>query len=312
MPSYFFPCLALLPGDLPPIVETAQIVLRRREWETTTFDFATLGASHNLRFSWHLLEVFLNACHLEIEIRNVPDFLHAQERVRILQVMLYLQSVSPFIIPVGMTHTLRDYSGLNYRDSTAMRGNLPLELQSGFVSADGKIEGWLHEPTFQSIIVGMERTVSAQAFTDAVHAAECWTELEAAHPPLKAARLALQTAPAIPDLSSSLLHIWQGIEALFPRVSTEVSFRLGLLMSQLCAPVRNDRLKTYEEAKRSYGRRSQAAHGSGDKLAHRDWVIAWDLLILSLSACLQREGLPNEEALTRELLGKKYDPTLEM
>lgn len=303
MPSYFFPCLALAPGDLPLIVEPPQAALRRRQWETTTFDFATLGASHRLQFSWHLLDVFLNACHLEIEIRDAADFPHAQERVRILQVMLYLQWVSPFIMPVGMTHTSRDYSGLNYRDSATMRAKLPLELQSGFVSTDGKIEGWLHEPTFQSITAGAERTISARAFTDAVEAAERWTALEAAHQPLKAARLAMQTAPAIPDLSSSLLHIWQGIEALFPNVSTEVSFRLGLLVSQLCAPVRSDRLKTYEEAKRSCGRRSRAAHGSGGKLDHRDWVDAWNLLIVCLSACLARSALPTEDILTRELLG---------
>uniref|UniRef100_UPI0035CA98A9 hypothetical protein n=1 Tax=uncultured Sphingomonas sp. TaxID=158754 RepID=UPI0035CA98A9 len=302
MPSYFFPCLALAPGDLPPMVETAYAVLRRRQWETTTFDFATLGASHKLQFSWHLLDVFLNACHLEIEIRDAPDFAQAQDRVRILQVMLYLQWVSPFIMPVGMTHTLRDYSGLNHRDSASLRAKLPIELQTGFVSADGTIEGWLHEPTFQSITVGAERTISAEAFTKAVDAADRWAMLESAHQPLKAARLALQTAPTIPDLSSSLLHVWQGIEALFPNVSTEVSFRLGLLVSQLCAPVRSDRLKTYEEAKRSYGRRSRAAHGSGGKLDHRDWVDAWDLLVLSLSACLARTALPSEDGLTRELL----------
>lgn len=302
MPSYFFPCLALSPGDLPRTVETARAVLRQREWETSTFDFATLGASHKLQFSWHLLDVFLNACNLEIEIKDASDFADAQDRVRVLQVMLYLKWVSPFVMPVGMTHTLRDYSGINYRDSVTMRAKLPPGLQSGFVSADGKIEGWLHEPTFQSITVGAERTVTAQAFTDAVDAAERWTALEAAHQPLKAARLALQTAPAIPDLSSSLLHIWQGIEALFPSVSTEVSFRLGLLVSQLCAPVRSDRLKSYEEAKRSYGRRSRAAHGNGGKLDHRDWVDAWDLLILCLSACLARSALPSEDMLTRELL----------
>jgi hypothetical protein len=302
MPSYFFPCLALAPGDLPPVVETARAVLRRRQWETTTFDFATLGASHRLHFSWHLLDVFLNACDLEIEIKDAPDFAQAQERVRVLQVMMYLQWISPFIMPVGMTHTLRDYSGLNYRDSAMMRSKLPPELQSGFVSAEGKIEGWLHEPTFESITVGADRTVTAHAFEDAADAAERWAALEVAHQPLKAARLASQTAPVIPDLSSSLLHLWQGIEALFPTISTEVSFRLGLLVSQLCAPVRSDRLKTYEEAKRSYGRRSRAAHGGGDKIGHRDWVDAWDLLILCLSACLARRQLPSEEMLTRELL----------
>lgn len=303
MPSFFFPCLGLVPGDLPPVVATGQAVLRRREWQTSTFDFATLGASHKLRFSWHLLDVLLNACHLEIEIRDACDFAAAQERARVLQAMLYLQGVSPFIMPIGMTHTLRDYSGINYRDSSAMRDKLPAELQRGFVSAEGTIEGWLHEPTFQAITAGQDRIVSAYKFTDAAEAAGRWAALEDQHHPLRAGRLALQTAPAIPDLSSSLLHVWQGIEALFPSVSSEVSFRLGLSISQLCAPVRSDRLTTYEEAKRGYGRRSRAAHGSGDKLDHRDWAGAWDLLILCLSACLARGGLPTEEMLTRELLG---------
>lgn len=303
MPNYFFPCLALMPGDLPLVVETESAVLRRREWETSTFDFATLGASHKLRFSWHLLDVFLNACHLEIEIKNAADYPSAQERVRVLQVMLYMQRVPPFIMPVGMTHTLRDYSGINHRDSPSLRAELPESLQSGFVSADGTIEGWLHEPTFQSFTVGESRVISAQSFKSATSAASHWMDLEQQHPSLRAARVALRAAPIIPDLGSSLLHVWQGIESLFPSVSSEVSFRLALLISQLCAPVENDRMKTYANAKRSYSRRSRAAHGNGDTVGHRDWVEAWDLLALCLSACVARELLPSEEMLTRELLG---------
>lgn len=216
MPSYFFPCLTLAPGDLPPMVETSHALLRRRQWETSTFDFATLGASHALHFSWHLLDVFLNACHLEIEIRGAADFAQAQERVRVLQVMLYLQWVSPFIMPVGMTHALRDYSGLNHRDSTTMRPKLPLELQSGFVSADGKIEGWLHEPTFQSITVGGERTVSAKAFADAANAAERWTALEAAHQPLKAARLVVAHVLNLVEAGDRIADVARIFERFLP------------------------------------------------------------------------------------------------
>ncbi len=302
MPSYFFPCLTLTPSDLSLAVETERAGLRLRQWKTSTFDFATLGASHKLHFSWHLLDVFLNACHLEIEIKDAADYVSAQERIRVLQVMLYLQGVSPFIMPFGMTHALRDYSGINHRDSPNLRGKLPEGLQSGFVSANGKIEGWLNEPTFQSIMIGENRVISAEIFKCAVGAADQWTDLESQYHPLKAARLALQTAPTIHDISSSLLHVWQGMEALFPHVSSEVSFRLALLISQLCTPVRNDRMKTYTETKRSYGLRSRAAHGNGRKLTHRDWVDAWDLLVLCLSACLARTKLPSEDLLTRELL----------
>lgn len=303
MPSFFFPCLGLVPDVLPTLTEAPGATLRSREWQTTTFDFATLGASHQLHFSWHLLDVFLGQCNLEIEIRDAPDFKAAQERLRILQSMLYLQWISPFISPVGMSHGLRDYSGLNHRDSPALRGKLPVELQTGFTSRDGKVEGWLHEPSLECISIHDKRAVSAEAFLTAADAAEHWRALEQAYPALSAARRALQTSPMIPDLSSSLLHAWQGIEALFPSVSSELSFRLALLVSQLCAPVRSERMKTYEEAKRSYNQRSRAAHGNGAKLTQQHWLDAWDLLILSLSACLQRGGLPTEEILTLELLG---------
>ena len=303
MPSFFFPCLGPIPNNLPLVTEAPGAVLRCREWETTTFDFATLGASHQLHFSWHLLDVFMAQCNLEIEIRDVPDFATAQERVRVLQSMLYLQWVSPFIIPVGMSHGLRDYSGLNHRDSPALRGKLPLGLQTGFVSTDGRIEGWLHEPSLECISIRDKRTISSDAFLAAASSAERWRTLEQDHHALSAARRALQTSPMIPDLSSSLLHAWQGIEALFPTVSSEVSFRLALLIGQLCAPVRADRMKTYEEAKRSYNQRSRAAHGNSSKLTYQSWLDAWDLLILCLSACLERRELPIEEMLTLELLG---------
>jgi len=303
MSSFFFPCVGLIPNDLPPVIEADGAALRCREWQTTAFDFATLGASHKLHFSWHLLDVFMGQCNLEIEIRDVDDFGVAQERVRVLQSMLYLQWVSPFIIPVGMSHGLRDYSGLNHRDSPALRDKLPVQLQTGFTSSDGQIEGWLHEPSLECIAIQNKRAISAQVFLAAASAADQWRALEQKHHPLSAARRALQTSPMIPDLSSSVLHAWQGIEALFPRVSSEVSFRLALLVSQLCAPVRADRMRTYGEAKRSYNQRSRAAHGNGSNLTYQSWHDAWDLLILCLSTCLHRDELPTEEMLTLELLG---------
>jgi hypothetical protein len=60
MPSFFFPCLGLVPDVLPALTEAPGAALRCREWQTTTFDFATLGASHQLHFSWHLLD---HPCH---------------------------------------------------------------------------------------------------------------------------------------------------------------------------------------------------------------------------------------------------------
>lgn len=304
MPSYFFPCVGLVPAaKLPKATVAPGATLHLREWETSSFDFATLGASHSLHFSWHLMDIFLSRCNLEIEICDAESFVEAQEKIRILQSMLYLQALSPFVVPFGLTRGLRDYSGINFRDSENLVKKLPLELQSGFRSRDGKIEGWLHEPTLYCISISDSIFLTDTAFVSAVEAAEKWRRLEVSHQQLSVARRALQGCPMIPELSSALLHVWQGIEALFPEISSEVTFRLALLIGQLGAPLHADKRLTYKQVKKSYGHRSRAAHGNELREPYENWRGAWQMLILCLSACLSRGGLPTEEDLTLELLG---------
>lgn len=199
-----------------------------------------------------------------------------------------------------MSRPIEDYSGINTRDSGLGIDDLPEELRNGFRSEDGKIKGWLHEPTLHFFSIPDRHSLTAEIFRDAVADLAIWEELEGKYPPLSTARRALQTAPVIPDLGSSLLHAWQGIEALFPNVSSEVSYRLALLVTQLVAAP--DRRLTYRTARTSYGKRSQAAHGSFQKIGHADWIVAWDLLAQSLAGCLNRRALPSEDDLITELL----------
>jgi hypothetical protein len=301
LPSYYFPCLGIS-GPEAETVPRDGVILRRRLFEPSSFDFATLGGFHGLQFKWQMLDLFVSQCGVEIEITDVPDFAAAQERIRLLQAMLYVHWVTPFIVPFGLTHGMRDYSGINSRDSDALREKLPPELQVGFTSADGHIEGWLHEPALECVSIPSKGSVTAETFAAAAASADQWLVLEREFAPLSAARRALQAAATMQDVPSSLLHVWQGLEALFPNVSSELSFRLALLIAQLCAPVRNDRMKTYRVAKGSYGQPSRVAHGDGSKVDFQAWLDAWDLLVLCLSACLERRGLPTEDALTSELL----------
>jgi hypothetical protein len=238
MASFYFPCLGLVPHDGPSSLEASEFTLLTRQWDITTFDFATLAASHRLHFSWHLLDVFMRSVNCEVEARNCADYAAAQGRVRCLQAMLYVEGLSPFIMPIGMTHRMSDYAGINSRDSEWLREKLPFGLQKGFTSKSGKIEGWVHEPTLQCTGIPEKMVVTDRAFKAAARNVPRWLEMEQAHPPLATARRALQTSPMIPDLGSSLLHAWQGIEALFPTISTEVTFRLSLMIAQLCAPAR--------------------------------------------------------------------------
>jgi hypothetical protein len=302
MQSYYFPCLHLSPEDGLQKVDLPTASLHLREWEISTFDFATLGSKHKLHFSWHLLEVLMHSCNLEIEIKDAKDISEAHIHASKLQAMLYLNGAPPFIMPFALTRPMRDYSGLNFRDSDALRSKLPEQLKSGFCSADGQIEGWLHEPSLKLIAIPTDSQVTGSQFMQAVEDFASWSQLEAQKPNLRVARLAMQTAPMIPDLGSSLLHIWQGIEALFPKVSSEVSFRLSLYVAQLCIPVQATRLETYQRARRGYTLRSDAAHGRGDKVDLKGWPDAWFLLRLCLSACLRRKTLHSEELLTEELL----------
>jgi hypothetical protein len=117
---------------------------------------------------------------------------------------------------------------------------------------------------------------------------------------LETARLALITAPQIFDDNSSILHLWQGIESLFPKVSMEVSFRISLLLAQL-RKGQYSRLDIYTEIKRRYNYRSKLAHGTKIK-EKEDWKNHYRILLTSLQSILERNDLPTEEALIIELL----------
>jgi Apea-like HEPN len=129
---------------------------------------------------------------------------------------------------------------------------------------------------------------------------EIWPEIEAKNNRLAVARLALQTAPIIPDSGSSLLHIWQGIESIF-NVSSEVTFRTSILIAQLTSNILKPSI-TYDLAKQSYAIRSKAAHGSIKSIGQKEWQDAWHLLTLCVKAIIIRRGLPSGDDLMKELL----------
>jgi hypothetical protein len=47
--------------------------------------------------------------------------------------------------------------------------------------------------------------------------------------------MAMIDAPKLSSAAQSILHIWTALESIFPRVTTEVSFRVALYMAQLNA-----------------------------------------------------------------------------
>ena len=102
-------------------------------------------------------------------------------------------------------------------------------------------------------------------------------------------------------MSQLLLHIWAAIEALFPRVSTEVSFRVALYLSQRTSP-EEGRLSYLKRIQSAYRIRNAVAHGTSDSIRHDQWVDAWELLLGAVRSVIRSRGLPTEDQLLSELL----------
>lgn len=250
------------------------------------------------------MTAFLEAVDCEIEISaESPE--QAQEKARLFQAMLYLEGVGPFIMPFFTNWSLNSYAGINSRDSDSLRSKLPPGLREGLTSASGKVEAWLHEPTLKIIAIANRSCISSEMFQRAVECAQEWHCLEQRHAELVAARAALQTSPMIPDISSSLLHVWQGIESLFSGVSTEITFRISLLIAQLCSdemPMRT----SYQTARKSYKQRSNAAHGNLKKIGLNEWREAWELLVNCMISIHRRGNLVGEKVLIEEILDRDW------
>ena len=225
-----------------------------------------------------------------------------REKARLFQAMLYLEGASPFIMPFLTTYSVNQYTGINSRDHpTSFDKDLPEELRTGLTSSSGTVEAWLHDPTFQSFSVPDRIAVSAAVVEHAAENAAKWAALESAHSDLKAARLAFVVAPSIPHIGASLIHLWHGIEALFPDVKSEVSFRLSLLVAQLCRDIEPPRA-TYKRARVNYNDRSAVAHGRLISVGQPEWTETWELLRMCLRGVLNRGTLPTGEELLESVL----------
>lgn len=303
MASFFFPCAGLSAQIEAASFEAGSYTIHRRLWQTSTFDIATLASRHKLHFQWELMGALLSNVHSEIETRS-EDHISATDDLRLLQTMLYVEGIAPFVAPLVVSHSINDYSGINSRDSDHPPANLPADLRSGITSKTAKVEAWINDPALLCLSLVGRRSIDRTAFEIAAAAATRWRSLENAQRTLFVARSALHGAPLIPQVAPSLLHLWQGIESLFPDVSAELAFRLSLLISQCAAPIA-PRHDSYQLARRSYRSRSAAAHGAFDRVGDSEWSDAWHLLTMVIKAIHHRGGMPSEAELVAELLTRQ-------
>lgn len=303
MNSFFFPCLWLVPKFRADVCDASPIILHKRKWDVSIFDLYSLVAKrHPVRVPVEIMHVFLQSVNLEIETK-ASDFGEASDTIDCFRAMLHLRGTRPTVAPFATNISLNQYAGINQR-SSGNRDQMHPGLRQGITHDDCRIHSWANELAFSCFAPPAEKgswELYKKTVVTAASDLSEWQTLERHWKHLRPARRALVKAPLMPDIESSILQIWQGIESLFPTVSSEVTFRTSLLLAELISPL-GGRRETYDMAKKSYSDRSRIVHGSQKSLSMVDWYRAWSLLRDALSGVLARKSLPKEDELTMELL----------
>jgi hypothetical protein len=298
--SYFFPISLIVPEFDRETVCVGRFVLAKRKWNTSIFDLATLATKHSLHLPYQLMDVLIGKCNCELQINNAETREAAQLYFQSLRIGLYVQQVSPFLCPYVTNISINDYSGVNERDTALNQGEEP-EIAALFNSSNSKLEAWPVELSLHCVVIPKSFNLTERQFGEAARFAEKWFGLCEKYPAVLAISDAITTAGRLESYEQSILHMWTAMEALFPNVSSEVSFKIALYLAQLCAPPSLKKV-FHTQAKKAYGVRSRIAHGSSKKFKHEDWLQSWQLIISCVSAIVERDGLPSEEDLLDELL----------
>lgn len=304
MASFYFPLLWWIPELNDDQLSVGRYTLHRRKWEVSIFDLYTIVSQKpSVSFPAEVANVFLGNVNCEVCVDGYEKVGDAQIAIDVLRAMLYIDGHCPTVVPFSTNYSLNAYAGINERSSSHGRERLNEGLREGITTSESRVEMQGYELSFSCIRgVGPYATrMTAESFAAACENAEKWRKIEKVNHLARATRTAFVKAPLVPDLGSSLLQIWQGIESMFPTVSSEVTFRISLLLSQHVSGLVN-RIETYKDSRRSYADRSNIAHGNGKSVNTDAWQRAWKLLCLAVKAIVEKGAMPSEDALIDELL----------
>jgi hypothetical protein len=304
--TFHFPALFLIPEFEDDRVECGPFAVTRRLWEISTFDLATLATRHSLHLPYQVMDVLLSRCNLEISVSGQQSLEEAINRMQTFRIALYAVGASPFLVPFAASHSINEYAGINSRDSKALREKMPEEMREGITSDTSEVEAWPMELSLESVVLADSLHLSADQIKTASGIAEKWTRIKLHNQRLHAVEEIAIASPKCMPPSQSLLHIWSGLEALFPQVSVELSFRLALYLAQLISPS-GEKARVFERARASYNLRSKLSHGSKSSILLEEWEVAWRLLVDAIGAILSRGGVPEEDHLLDELLSPSQD-----
>lgn len=257
------------------------------------------------------LAVFLHDTTMEFKISAI-NVQSAVVNINRLRAMLYIRGLSPFILPFVSSHSVNDYLRLNKQRDEYIRSLVRQEDGAPDPPEAEQIRFWPLDYTIR-ISSGEKQWLTKDVFKQAVQDVTKWSQIIEQSSQLRTVEKVLLMAPFIgaTDRGQYILHIWSGIETLFPDVQTEVSFRLALYLAQLYCGA-TDKWQYYKNIKKAYGTRSNITHGTNtgkNVLTDIDGELAWNLLGDACISILQRGKLPGGEELVQEMLRTESSQT---
>jgi hypothetical protein len=299
----YYPLLFLIPDFPEWEIEVYPFrIMKRGSWETGLVYFATLMAGHKLHpsesghkihFPSEMMESLLSNCHVELRLVRQLTHEEANATFQDFRLGLYASGLSPFIAPFVTTHSINKYSRIKKPTPALI---LDLKSQNNI-----RFEAWPIELSLECIILNESLRISESILSSAATKASCWKRLSIEEPLLRVVEDIIIFAPKLLSLDQSLLHLWSGLEALFPGVGTELSFRIAMYLAQLISP-KSDRLICFERIRDAYSLRSKIVHGSRRGISLEEWHGVWSILMDAVNAIIMRGELPTEKKLLAELL----------
>lgn len=304
VPQHFAPVLILAP-ESPDRYQVGGFGILPRRWGVGITDWAWLAVSehHTLEVEYQLADVLIHGCNMELVV-EAPDLRSARGQFEWLYASLMIVGVAPFFAPFISTHSINDFSNVSAGTPTDDdRRDRYHALRSGHESVTFGFN-LFHFGSLTSPLDAEERITVAR-LTDAANLTDRWRVLVESDPTLRVLHDALIAAPQVGNRGQSILMMWTALESLFPKVNSELSFRLALYLAQLLGHT-TPRFDNFQRVRSAYNTRSAIAHGTWkpkDFLSERrDWTVAWMLLLDVANACLSRGRIPSEDDLTAELL----------
>lgn len=298
---FHFTTLYLEPGFDESCIGGRDVIVRRTSQRPSMFDIATLSVKHEVELPYTLMEVFTSRSQAEVSVA-ADSFEEAWEKVSAFRLLLYSEGGAPFVIPLCSNALLAEMAGINARDSEYQRAHLPPEKRGGITSATHLIGVSGLELLLATHSVDGLLPVRREQVERAISRLEMWKALCKREPALQFFQGVITSAPQLPSTSQAILHLWTGIEGLFPDVQSEVTFRVALNVACL-EPDPSKRRTTFDAVKKAYRTRSRIAHGAHRGIDEKDWREAWTLTMSILRSILVRQRLPSESELMDQVLG---------